>query len=105
MIAHPDASGAHVTIDPTPFLSTIVATSAALVTIIGGLLVAKFVGLDADQRTTRKVLAARVSGSNSLAAEPRRRGTRSSAGMPRTSFRRRKSSTRSWIEVSCHRRI
>jgi hypothetical protein len=57
VIAHPDASGAHVTIDPTPFLSTIVASSAALVAIIGGLLVAKFVGLDSDQRTSRKILA------------------------------------------------
>lgn len=42
--------------DPTPFLSTIVATSAALVAIIGGLLVARFVGLDSDQRGSRKVL-------------------------------------------------
>lgn len=57
VIAHPDASGAHVTIDPTPFLSTIVTTSAALVAIIGGLLVAKFVGLDSDQRASRKILA------------------------------------------------
>jgi hypothetical protein len=44
-------------VDPTPFLSTVVATSAALVAIIGGLLVAKFVGLDTDQRTSRKVVS------------------------------------------------
>ena len=44
------------TIDPTPFLSTVVTVSAALVAIIGGLLVAKFVGLDADQRASRKIL-------------------------------------------------
>lgn len=43
--------------DPTPFLSTVVATSAALVAIIGGLLVARFVSLDSDQRASRKVLA------------------------------------------------
>lgn len=54
--AHPDTSGAHVTIDPTPFLATIVTTSAALVAIIGGLLVAKFVGLDTDQRASRQIL-------------------------------------------------
>jgi hypothetical protein len=54
--AHAEASGAHVTIDPTPFLSTIVTTSAALVAIIGGLLVAKFVGLDTDQRASRTIL-------------------------------------------------
>lgn len=42
--------------DPTPFLSTIVATSAALVAIIGGLLVARFVSLDSDQRASRKIL-------------------------------------------------
>jgi hypothetical protein len=45
-----------VTIDPTPFLSTIITTSAALVAIIGGLLVARFVSLDSDQRSSRKVL-------------------------------------------------
>jgi len=49
--------GVQVATDPTPFLSTIVATSAALVAIIGGLLVARFVGLDSDQRGSRKVLA------------------------------------------------
>ena len=43
--------------DPTPFLSTIVTTSAALVAIIGGLLVAKFVGLDSEERSSRKVVA------------------------------------------------
>lgn len=55
--AHPDASGAHVTIDPTPFLSTIVTASTALVAIIGGLLVARFISLDSDQRTSRQILA------------------------------------------------
>jgi len=54
--AHPDTSGAHVTIDPTPFLSAVVTTSAALVAIIGGLLVARFISLDSDQRASRKVL-------------------------------------------------
>lgn len=44
------------TIDPAPFLSTIITTSAALVAIIGGLLVARFVSLDSDQRTSRKIL-------------------------------------------------
>jgi hypothetical protein len=47
--------GVHVT-DPAPFLSTIVGTSAALVAIIGGLLVARFVSLDSDQRRSRTVL-------------------------------------------------
>jgi len=53
---HPKASEGHVTVDPTPFLSAVVTVSAALVAIIGGLLVAKFVGLDADQRASRKIL-------------------------------------------------
>ncbi len=44
------------TIDPAPFLSTIITTSAALVAIIGGLLVARFISLDSDQRTSRKIL-------------------------------------------------
>ena len=51
------AYGVHVPTDPTPFLSTIVTTSAALVAIIGGLLVAKFVGLDSEERSSRKVVA------------------------------------------------
>jgi hypothetical protein len=45
-----------VTIDPAPFLSTIITTSAALVAIIGGLLVARFISLDSDQRASRKIL-------------------------------------------------
>jgi hypothetical protein len=45
-----------VTTDPAPFLSTVVAASATLAAIIGGLLVARFVGLDSDQRTSRKIL-------------------------------------------------
>src|SRR5215469_10763668 len=40
--------------DPNLFLSTIAAASAALVAIIGGLLVARFVGLDSDQRASRR---------------------------------------------------
>ena len=52
----PDASGVHVTVDPTAFLSTIVTASVALVAIIGGLLIARFVSLDSDQRTSRKIL-------------------------------------------------
>lgn len=55
---HLDASGAHLIIDPTPFLSAIVTVSVALVAIIGGLLVARFVGLDTDRRSSRKILAA-----------------------------------------------
>jgi hypothetical protein len=55
--AHPKTYGVHVTIDPAPFLSTLITASAALVAIIGGLLVARFVSLDTDQRTIRKVLA------------------------------------------------
>lgn len=35
--------------DPSPFLSTIASSSAALVAIIGGLLVARFVTLDSEQ--------------------------------------------------------
>ena len=45
------------TIDPAPFLSTVITASVALVAIIGGLLVARFVSLDSDQRGSRKVLA------------------------------------------------
>jgi len=55
-IRHPRPYRVQVPIDPTPYLSTAVLTSAALVAIIGGLLVAKFVGLDSDQRTVRKVI-------------------------------------------------
>lgn len=44
-------------IDPAPFLSTIIVTSAALVAIVGGLLVARFVTLDSDEQTNRKNLA------------------------------------------------
>ena len=42
--------------DPAPFLSTIILTSAGMVAIVGGLLVARFVGLDSDQRGSRKVM-------------------------------------------------
>jgi hypothetical protein len=39
--------------DSNLFLSTIAAASSALVAIIGGLLIARFVGLDSDQRANR----------------------------------------------------
>ena len=42
--------------DPALFLSTVIVTSAALVAIIGGLLVARFVRPDSDRRSTRMVL-------------------------------------------------
>jgi hypothetical protein len=45
-----------VPVDPTPFLSTVITVSATLVAIVGGLLVARFVGLDSDQRTSRKLI-------------------------------------------------
>jgi hypothetical protein len=45
-----------VPVDPAPFLSTVILASAALVAIVGGLLVARFVGLDSDQQTSRKLL-------------------------------------------------
>ena len=44
--------------DPALFLSTIILASGALVAIIGGLLVARFVGLDTDQQSNRRVLTA-----------------------------------------------
>ncbi len=43
--------------DPAPFLSTIILASAGLVAIIGGLLVARFVSLDSDQRGSRKIMS------------------------------------------------
>jgi hypothetical protein len=46
-----------VPVDPAPFLSTVILASAALVAIVGGLLVARFVGLDSDQQTSRKLLS------------------------------------------------
>ena len=46
-----------VPVDPAPFLSTVILASAALVAIVGGLLVARFVGLDSDQLTSRKLIA------------------------------------------------
>jgi len=49
--------GDGVPVDPAPFLSTVILASAALVAIVGGLLVARFVGLDSDQQTSRKLLA------------------------------------------------
>jgi len=42
--------------DPNPFLSTIAATSATLVAIIGGLLVARFVSLTSEQDGAKRVL-------------------------------------------------
>lgn len=44
-------------VDPAPFLSTVILASAALVAIVGGLLVTRFVGLDSDQQASRKLLA------------------------------------------------
>jgi len=43
--------------DPAPFLSTIILASAGLVAIIGGLLVARFVSLDSDQRGSHKIMS------------------------------------------------
>jgi hypothetical protein len=51
------------------FLSTIILASAGLVAIIGGLLVARFVGLDTDERGNRRVL---VDAAERLAAARRR---------------------------------
>lgn len=42
--------------DPATFLATVVGTSGALVAIVGGLLVARFVGLDSDQQSAQKLL-------------------------------------------------
>lgn len=42
--------------DPSPFLSTIASSSAALVAIIGGLLVARFVTLDSEQQGAQHLL-------------------------------------------------
>jgi hypothetical protein len=42
--------------DPALFLSTIILAGVALVAIVGGLLVARFVGLDSDQQSTIRVL-------------------------------------------------
>lgn len=43
-------------VDPAPYLSTVILTSAALVAIVGGLLVARFVSLDSDGLSSRKVI-------------------------------------------------
>ncbi|MFE2430596.1 hypothetical protein ACFXJ5_28100 [Streptomyces sp. NPDC059373] len=42
--------------DPAPFLSTITTASAALVAIVGGLLVARFVTLSSEQEGAQRVL-------------------------------------------------
>jgi hypothetical protein len=42
--------------DPTPFLSTIAGASSGPVAIVGGLLVARFVSLDSEQRGAQHVL-------------------------------------------------
>ena len=60
--------------DPGPFLSTIILASAGLVAIIGGLLVARFVGLDTDERGNRRVLidaAERLASARRRAADAR----------------------------------
>jgi hypothetical protein len=44
-------------VDPAPFLSTVILASAALVAIVGGLLVGRFLSLDSDQQTSRKLRA------------------------------------------------
>jgi hypothetical protein len=63
-----------VKVDPGPFLSTIILASAGLVAIVGGLLVARFVGLDSDQRTSREVLEearSRLAGARQRARDAR----------------------------------
>jgi hypothetical protein len=42
--------------DPAPFLSTVILASAALVAIIGGLLVGRFVSIDSEQQGSQKLL-------------------------------------------------
>jgi len=49
--------GVCVPVDPAPSLSTVILASAALVAIVGGLLVARLVGLDSEQQTSSKLLA------------------------------------------------
>jgi hypothetical protein len=44
--------------DPAPLLSTITGTSAGLVAIIGGLIIARLVGLDSDEKTNSRGRAA-----------------------------------------------
>jgi hypothetical protein len=69
-------------IDPTPFLATITTVAVALVAIIGGLLVARFVSLDSDQRVSRRVLTdgrARLETARERATETRRALLRSDA--------------------------
>ncbi len=44
------------TTDPTPLLSTVAASSATLVAIVGGLLVARFVTLDSEQQGAQHLL-------------------------------------------------
>jgi hypothetical protein len=66
--------GDRVPTDPAPFLSTIILASAGLVAIIGGLLVARFVGLDTDERSNRRVLvdaAERLASARRRAADAR----------------------------------
>jgi hypothetical protein len=63
-----------VSADPGLFLSTVILASAGLVAIIGGLLVARFVGLDSDERSNRKVLteaAGRLASARRRAADAR----------------------------------
>lgn len=59
--------------DPGTFLSTIILASAGLVAIIGGLLVARFVGLDTDERSNRRVL---MDAASRLASSSPSRGRR-----------------------------
>jgi hypothetical protein len=50
------AYSARVATDPTPYLSTMTGASASLVAIVGGLLVARYVGLDSVQQGADQVL-------------------------------------------------
>ena len=60
-----------VSADPGRSCSTIILASAGLVAIVGGLLVARFVGLDTDERSNRRVL---VDAAERLASACRRAG-------------------------------
>jgi hypothetical protein len=62
--------------DPAPFLSTIAASSAGMVAIIGGLLVARFVTLDSEQQGAQQLLddaQSRLATAQSRADEASRR--------------------------------
>jgi hypothetical protein len=50
------ASGTGLPVDPTTFLSTVAATSATMVAIVGGLLVARFVTISSEQEGAQNLL-------------------------------------------------